>query len=723
MYGLRAVLSGSDEDAEEEDDGEGCREREGASVTAGAPAHEVCGMRLLESLALDGCAGKAHVDPCSGRKALMMPPDLLRALSKRRKRTDRRGQRSKMQRQREEMRLLVNEFRALDADVDASQHGEAGAATSPRSPCRGTVLHTLKRPRPADEASCAENVHPHQRESAASSSSSRVRAEAMAVADGTVHAQPHSGGTLLVGTVQHAERILPKVAAAPSAGELDAAGASEYVKCASLSGNVMWSCATLQRSHRSMSSLPASLLWDSPAGNVDGGRRNGGTAVPSANGASIALGCPASEAPDAVCAHEADGTKAAPCVQAWPAASDLCKRQRVDLWDADTRDVVFQLLQVEPEPEACSEVHAGCDGACKAAGAKSMTMLLFGATADGLSVLVRASGVRPYVLFSRPTGWPDDAWDVLLQRVTCDLRAKADAHCLLEPVMRKSLFGLHYQELLEFVRVEVCSTTALALAINYLASPIRDVLLSPAHLGDACKAWNGMTDDGVRLEIFEDRLDFTTHFLADFQLHPGGWVRMRRGRFCPVGHGNTLSSCSLEFLCNFDTPSRPPLEMLEVERTTPPDSPHEPHGAHDAKNSSHDRRRPLEASLQQRCTGAAANAGGCQLAPLSLLSLDVAPRALPPRAGELSLGDEGHCGTPLTFISATFIRHEDAGSDPGCKEQVCLLFCVGAVQAVENIGGHAHVAIKVCLFCAVCLTLWANLRWLRCLSSPLRGTM
>ena len=76
MYGLRAVLSGSDEDAEEEDDGEGSRE--GASVTAGAPAHEVCGMRLLESLALDGCADKAHVEPCSGRKALMMPPDLLR---------------------------------------------------------------------------------------------------------------------------------------------------------------------------------------------------------------------------------------------------------------------------------------------------------------------------------------------------------------------------------------------------------------------------------------------------------------------------------------------------------------------------------------------------------------------------------------------------------------------------------------------------------------------
>ena len=40
-----------------------------------------------------------------------------------------------------------------------------------------------------------------------------------------------------------------------------------------------------------------------------------------------------------------------------------------------------------------------------------------------------------------------------------------------------------------------------------------------------------MTEAGLVLDLFEDNVDITTHFLGDYGLVAGGWVRLQRGRY------------------------------------------------------------------------------------------------------------------------------------------------------------------------------------------------
>jgi len=155
----------------------------------------------------------------------------------------------------------------------------------------------------------------------------------------------------------------------------------------------------------------------------------------------------------------------------------------------------------------------------------------------------------------------------------------------------------------------------------------------------------------------QDKVDIITHFLHDYELQAGGWVRVEAGKYEVVqvdalldniaGYTSaSVSSCSLEIS----------LKLAPLQ-----------HAGRCVQ--------PLQACLQQT---AAQGCGAPQLdaerwerlAPLSLLCLDVAP----PSGTKQRQDDDVH--TPdddtLTFISATLMRH---GQVPppcacGCAFQV-----------------------------------------------------
>jgi hypothetical protein len=194
-----------------------------------------------------------------------------------------------------------------------------------------------------------------------------------------------------------------------------------------------------------------------------------------------------------------------------------------------------------------------------------MTMHLFGVTEDGLSILVRAGGLMPYVYFQRPRRWPDQPWRALVHYVEQYVRKHIDARCTFEPAVRKSLFNEHYMEMSQFVRVNVSNAHALQQTIKWLSRPLRDGRVSLSAFGPECLEWQGMSEDGVQLDLFEDGVDLVTHFLADYGLQAGGWVRVLAGQYvlvaddacqdaCQLGRAwqytNTpISTCSLEVCC------------------------------------------------------------------------------------------------------------------------------------------------------------------------------
>ena len=79
--------------------------------------------------------------------------------------------------------------------------------------------------------------------------------------------------------------------------------------------------------------------------------------------------------------------------------------------------------------------------------------------------------------------------------------------------------------------------------------------------GPECLEWQGMSEDGVHLDLFEDSVDLVTHFLADYALQAGGWVRVLAGQYsivaddtCQLGAtwqdtNAPISTCSLEVCC------------------------------------------------------------------------------------------------------------------------------------------------------------------------------
>ena len=131
-----------------------------------------------------------------------------------------------------------------------------------------------------------------------------------------------------------------------------------------------------------------------------------------------------------------------------------------------------------------------------------MTMHLFGVTDDGLSVMVRAGGLMPYVYFQRPRRWPDQAWSALVHYVEQYVRKHIDARCKLEAAVRKSLFNEHYMETSQFVRVNVSNAHALQQTIKWLSRPLRDGRVSMSAFGPECLEWQGMSEDGVHLDLF-----------------------------------------------------------------------------------------------------------------------------------------------------------------------------------------------------------------------------
>ena len=145
--------------------------------------------------------------------------------------------------------------------------------------------------------------------------------------------------------------------------------------------------------------------------------------------------------------------------------------------------------------------------------------------------MVRAGGVMPYFYFQRPRGWPEVAWGAPLQIVRQHICKSIDRCCMIETLQRKSLFGEHYEEMLDFARVRVSSAAALNHTLEFVSAPLRGPRLFAAALGLSSKHSEGMADAGVSLEVYEANVDITTHFLADEGLQAGGWVRVRHGQF------------------------------------------------------------------------------------------------------------------------------------------------------------------------------------------------
>ena len=335
------------------------------------------------------------------------------------------------------------------------------------------------------------------------------------------------------------------------------------------------------------------------------------------------------------------------------------------------RDVYFQLIEALPSSDFAHK--------------NSLTMQLYGVTQEGLSVLVRAGGVMPYFYFRRPRGWPDVAWEALLQIVRQHICKSIDKSCMIETLQRKSLFGEHYEEMLDFARVRLSSAAALDHTLKFVSAPLRDPRLSAAALGLSSKHAEGMSDAGIWLEVYEDNVDITTHFLADYGLQAGGWVCVRHGQFeiqthdatlehanDPTGSGKALSTCSLEITCRLALVTEGSGRQRQALRGC--------HNESGEVGEMSDTGAGSSAAVQ-------ASARWERSAPLSLVCLDVAPRVLPVSGSSADGGVAWQEQPALSFISATSMRHGQT------KHMQTFLFCVGEVQQVVR-EGQACVVTK-----------------------------
>jgi len=129
----------------------------------------------------------------------------------------------------------------------------------------------------------------------------------------------------------------------------------------------------------------------------------------------------------------------------------------------------------------------------------SVTIQLYGVTEQGQSVLVRAGGVMPYVMFARPSSCPDAAWDKIVDFVREHICKRLDSRCVIERVKRKDLFGLHYNQVLDFACVKLSSIEAHSATLKFLQKPLQDARVSAHSLGPL----SVISRSGLSLSIFE----------------------------------------------------------------------------------------------------------------------------------------------------------------------------------------------------------------------------
>ena len=174
--------------------------------------------------------------------------------------------------------------------------------------------------------------------------------------------------------------------------------------------------------------------------------------------------------------------------------------------------------------------------------AERCTVLLFGCTSSGNSVLAKVSGFRPYLYFEARAA--DDVFRTRVARAAC-----VDATQLrFETVRRKNMYGwvpnamAHPTQRREFEYIKVSFPTVESM--KRASRPPRFSSSEP-------------------LKVHEDKVTADTKFMDDANLVPSGWVIVKNRSIAQ----HRISHCRLEIECSQDevTPDdRPDIAPLMV---------------------------------------------------------------------------------------------------------------------------------------------------------------